>query len=258
MQIQPPGGASVAMPVNFAGANGNAAIGLLMQTIGSAQWNNYQVLRWIWYDYVSIGATGLINTPLTFFAVANGNADPVSGRIKNLEQTNMGQQGQFGQQYFVIQQIKMHLNGLPKSRQNATVAAETAFSYDQLIFANRFRSMLSTGVLSVVIGQKLYYQNVQPLRDMPPGFGLNDDVIVPYDSATNAAGNAYIAQSQNLDDVYDLGAVPQMIEPTQTFTAQMTFPDLGYNWAAVYDAAGQPAGVECGLILDGYTIRPVQ
>ena len=258
MQLQNTGPATVAGQQNFGGVGGNAAIGLLMQQIGSAQWNNYQVLRWIWYDYVSIFNTAASTNPLTFFAVAQGSADPVSGRIKTLEQTNMTQQGQFGQQYFVIQQIRMHLNGLPKARQNGTVSAEATFGADQLIFANRFRAMLSTGVLQVNIAAKLYYQNVQPLRVMPPGFGLDDGVVVPYASEVNAAGNAYIAQSNSMDDVYDLGVVPQMIEPTQTFTAQMSFPDLGYDFHNVYATAGQPANVECGLILDGYTIRPVQ
>lgn len=247
---------NVAGQLNFQGAGGNAAIGLLMQQIGSAQWNNYNVLRWTWYDYVSIYATAASTNPWTFFAVAQGGADPVSGRVKTFEQTNMAQQGQFGQQYFVIQQLRMHLALLPKVRQNATVAAETAFSYDQLVWSNKFLQALLTGVLTINIGAKLYFQNMQPLRILPPGFGLGQ-VIVPFDSATNAAGNAYVAQSNNLDDVYNL-TPPQMIEPTQTFTAQMTFPDNGYDFHNAFDAAAQPAGVECGLILDGYTLRPVQ
>ncbi len=256
MQIGQAATPAVAGPVNYAGASGNAAIGLLMQQIGSAQWNNYQVLRWTWWDYVSIPNTGALTTPWTFFSVPAGQADPVSGRQKTLEQTNMQQSGQFGQQYFVIQQLRLHLNALPKVRQNATVAALTTFSFDQLVFANKFASALLAGVMTVTIGQKLYFQNVQPLRVLPPGFGV-DQVIVPFDLTTNAAGNAYIAQSNNLSDVYNLSP-PQMIEPTQTFTAQMTFPDIGYEFHDAFDAAAQNANVECGFIRAGYILRPVQ
>lgn len=248
------------MPDNISvGSPGDADIlGLLVNKIGSANWQQWQIQRWQWYDYVRVPQTAASTASLTFFTNVQGSQDPISGLSKNLEQTNMVKPNTFGQQYFIVQQIRTSLTPLVKCRQNATVAAYATHSYDQLIFSNALRSALSTGVLNLVIGQKAYFDIVQPWRTAPAGFGLGTGtVVVPFDRASCATGNAYIAQSNSLADVYSL-TPPQLIEPEQTFQCSIDFPDLGVNFHNAFDAAGQDAAVEAGVIFDGYLARPVQ
>lgn len=237
-----------------------AAIGLLVNQIGSANWAQWQIIRYPFYDYVQFAATGALTTPLSFFTNPLGQVDPVSAVAKTTEQTNMQQSGQFGQQYFVIQQIRTHLFLLPKARQNGTVAATTTYTADQELVMSEIRNVMNTGYLVFSIGQKLYFDIEQPFRTAPSGFGLGR-VIVPFDFVVSAAagvqGNAFIQGSENLADVYNL-TPPQLIEPAQTFQIQLQFPDRGYNWHNKLDAAAQNAVVQAGILLDGYLARPMQ
>ena len=242
-----------------------AAIGMLVQQIGSANWSQWQVIRQAFYDYVSFPAatsSSTINTALSFFSTPLGGQDPNSSTTKTTEDTNMLQQAQFGQQYFVVEQLRTHLFLLPKARQNATVAATTTYTYDQEVIMAALKSVMGTGVLTFNIGQKLYFDIQQPFRTCPPGFGLGQ-VIPPWDyvvaNAANSGANAnvFVQQSCNLDDVYTL-TPPQLIEPAQTFQITLAYPDLGYNFYHTLDAAAQNANVKAGVILDGYLARPMQ
>jgi hypothetical protein len=233
-----------------------AQIGRMVKQIGSADWSKWQWVRYTFWDYVRVPNTGALNTALSFFTVALGGADVFSGIQKTLEWTNMNQPGQFGQMYFVIQQIKTHLQLVPKARQVAATAAQTTFGADQYTISQRLRTLIGNGVLDFIIGQKNYWHMQQPFRTCPPGFGLSE-VIVPFDLTTNANGNAYVAQSSDMADVYGVSP-PQLIEPAQVFTASITFPDQTYNLSASMDIGAQPANVEAGIILDGYLFRPVQ
>lgn len=238
--------------------NSESVLGLLVQKIGSANWKQWQVQRFQWYDWVRVANTGALTTSLNFFSIPQGGADPVSSSIKTKEQTNMVKANTFGQQYFIVQQIRTQIRQLVKARQTANTIAGTTHSFDQLIMANRLRSVIGQGVLNFVIGQKAYFDIVQPYRRCPPGFGMGSDtVVVPFDRTVAPNGNAFVAQSNNLKDVYAL-TPPQLIEPEQTFQITIDFPQLGYNFAAVYVAAGENANVESGVILDGYLARPVQ
>lgn len=233
-------------------------LGLLVDKIGSANWNQWQAQRFQYYDFVRVTDTGALTTPLNFFSNALGSTDPVSATAKTLEQTNLVKPNTFGQVYFVIQQLRTVLRPLVKARQNATVAATTTFSLDQLTFATRLRQAFSTGVLNFVIGQKAYFDINQPWRTCPPGFGIGTEtLVVPFDRTASSTGNAYVAQSNNLSDIYTMSP-PQLIEPEQTFQATIDFPDLGYNFSAAFAANAQNARVEAGIILDGYLFRPVQ
>jgi len=256
------GAATAATGFNIGTSQDQSAIGLLVQQIGSANWSQWQVIRYTFYDYARFTATGLLTTNLTFFTNPLGSQDPVSALTKTTEDTNMLQAAQFGQQYFIIEQIRTHLYLLPKARQNATVAATTTYTFDQEVISAALRSVMSTGILTLNIGQKAYFDIQQPFRTCPPGFGLGQ-VIVPFDYTTAVAANstapinAYIAQSNSLADVYTL-TPPQLIEPAQTFQVTLSFPDLGYNFHNTLDAAAQNAAVNAGVILDGYLARPMQ
>lgn len=233
-------------------------LGLLVDKIGSANWNQWQAQRFQYYDFVRVPNTGALTSQLNFFSNALGSTDPTSATAKTLEQTNLVKPNTFGQVYFVIQQLRTVLRPLVKSRQNATVAATTNYSLDQLTISTQMRQAFSTGVLNLVIGQKSYFDVNQPWRTCPPGFGIGtESLVVPFDRTVKTTGNAYVAQSNALADVYTMSP-PQLIEPEQTFQATIDFYDLGYNFSSSFVAAAQNANMEAGIIFDGYLFRPVQ
>ncbi len=247
------------MPIPLdAQVSDQAVLGLLVDKIGSANWSQWQAQRFQYYDFVRVPNTAALTTQLSFFSNGLGSQDPVSAVAKTLEQTNLVKPNTFGQVYFVIQQLRTVLRPLVKARQNATVAARTDYSFDQLIMSQRLRQAYSTGVLNLVIGQKSYFDVQQPFRTCPPGFGIGSEtIVVPFDRTAKTTGNAYVAQSNSLDDVYTMSP-PQLIEPEQTFQCTMDFYDLGYNFDSVFVAGAQDANVEAGVIFDGYLFRPVQ
>lgn len=235
-------------------------LGMLVNKIGSADWSKWQIQRWQYYDYVRMASAASSTVSLSFFSTPQGGQDPVGANIKTLEQTNMVKASSFGQVYFIIQQIRTQIRPLVKCRQNATVAATTTYSLDQLTISQRLRNAMSTGVLNLAIGQKAYFDIVQPWRNAPPGFGLGSNaVVVPFANVNAAAalGNAYLEQSNNLNDVYNLSP-PQLVEPEQTFQCSVDFPDLGYDFSACLANNAQNAYVEAGVIFDGFLARPVQ
>lgn len=237
--------------------NDQQILGMLTQKIGSANWTQWQIQRWQWYDYVRLAYTAASTTTLNFFTIPQGGVDPNSALAKTLEDTNMVKASTFGQQYFIIQQVRTHLQAAPKKRQNATVQAYTTHSLDQLVFTQAYKNAMQRGVMNITIGQKLYFDINQPWRAMPPGFGLTN-IVVPFDRTASSTGNAFIQQSNNMDDIYSL-TPPQLVEPEQTFQIQISFPDTnGYNFHNTFDASGQDAYVNAGVILDGYLARPVQ
>lgn len=247
------------MPVDLSSQiSDQQVLGLLVDKIGSANWSQWQAQRFQYYDFVRVTNTGAVTTQLNFFSNALGSVDPVSATAKTLEQTNLVKPNTFGQVYYVIQQIRTYLRPLVKARQTATTAASTTHSLDQLVISNKLRQAYSTGVLNLAIGQKAYLDINQPWRTAPPGFGVGiDTVVVPFDRTVKTTGNAYVAQSNSLADVYSL-TPPQLVEPEQTFQCTIDFWDLGYNFASAFEAAAQNANVEAGVIFDGYLFRPVQ
>jgi len=235
-------------------------LGALVARIGSANWSQWQIQRWQYYDFVSMASAASSTTSLSFFTTPQGGADPVSARPKTLEQTNMVKSSTFGQVYFIIQQIRTQIRPLVKARQTANTLASTVYSLDQLTISQRLRTAFSVGVFNLAIGQKGYFDIVQPFRNAPPGFGLGSGtVVVPFSNVNAAAalGNAYVEQSNNLADVFNLSP-PQLVEPEQTFQCTIDFPDLGYNFSSCLVNNTENAYVEAGVIFDGFLARPVQ
>jgi hypothetical protein len=248
------------MPEYATPSSDQSILGALVNKIGSADWSKWQIQRWQYYDFVRCASAAASTTTLSFFTTPQGGADPVSATVKTLEQTNMTKSSTFGQVYFIIQQIRTQLRPLVKARQTANTLASTVYSLDQLTISQRLRTAFSTGLLNLAIGQKGYFDIIQPFRNAPPGFGLGSNtVVVPFSNVNAAAalGNAYLEQSNNLADVYNLSP-PQLVEPEQTFQCQIQFPDLGYNFSACLVNNGENAYVEAGVIFDGFLARPVQ
>jgi len=234
----------------------------LQQRIGSANWNNWQMTRWTYYDYVRLTNTGVSN--VDFFSVPVGGVDPVSTTAKTHEQTNLNKVRTFGQVYFIVQQIRTHIHLLPKQRQNlgATKANTITANYTPAMV--RMFDLLNMGVLQIKIGQKDYFDIPQPFRLCPPGFGINVTELGANAGAGSALtdhGNFWFGQDGDIDEVYNLQP-PQLVEPEQNIEAKITFddvvtptiPNTGVNLG---DNAFAPR-IDLGLILDGYVIRPAQ
>jgi hypothetical protein len=227
----------------------------LQKRIGSANWNQWQIQRWMYYDYVRYTAAGV--TELAFFANPLGTVDPVSTLAKTLEQTNLTKTRTFGQVYFIIQQIRTHVHVLPKQRQNATIIADTTVVLNEYedLYKVLF-NLLNQGVLQIGIGQKAYFDIVQPFRQCPPGFGIHLQEIAIAGTTANGQQNLTWQQSPYQNDVFNV-TPQQMVEPEQNVDAKITFDNgLSPVITGVVDAVD--ARVDIGLILDGYIVRPQQ
>lgn len=236
--------------------NDQLILSVLTNKLGSADWSKWQIQRWSFYDYIRYAAAGVAQ--LSFFANALGATDPVSGLSKTMEQTNLPKPRTFGQQYFIIRQIRTHLNLAPKARQSGTTAATTDYSYSQTAVTRALMQLSGLGVLVMKIGQKEYFDIEQPFKFCPPGFGLGQ-VNLPVSGSVGGAGetsNAYFQQSNDIKDIYAL-TPPQLIEPEQTFEVNIDFPAA--NSPSVVDVFGdENAVLDVGVIFDGYIARPAQ
>jgi len=235
--------------------NDQLILSVLTAKLGSADWSKWQIQRWCYYDYVRYPSAGAAQ--LNFFANALGSNDPVSTLAKTMEQTNLQKPRTFGQQYFIIRQIRTHLNLAPKARQTSTTAALADFSYSQQAASAFLAQLAGLGVLNIKIGQKDYFDVEQPFMFCPPGFGLGE--VNPAAALVGANGeysNTTFQQSNDIRDVYAL-TPPQLIEPEQTFEATIDFP-YANSPAATAKYGSEPLVLDVGLIFDGYIARPAQ
>lgn len=227
----------------------------LQKRIGSANWNQWQIQRWTFYDWIRYPTAG--TTELSFFANALGTVDPNSSLAKTLEQTNLSKTRSFGQVYYIIQQIRTHIHVLPKQRQNATIIADTTVclnNYEALYY--RLYNLLGQGVLQVRIGQKDYFDVTQPFRMCPPGFGIDIHNVGVAGSVANGFTNLIWEQGNQQNDVYNV-TPQQMVEPEQSIEAKITF-DNGTSPALTGLVDSVDPRVDIGLIFDGYIVRPQQ
>lgn len=230
---------------------------MLQSRIGSADWSQWQMQRWCFYDYIRYPTAG--TTQLTFFANALGATDPVSNLGKTAEQTNVSKSRSFGQVYFIIQQIRSHIHFLPKARQVSGISSDADLLFNALNpMWNAINNLSGQGVLTIKIGQKEYFDVEQPFRFCPPGFGIelykHASSYVQADS--DAQQSWWWQQSPDPKDVYSM-TPPQMIEPEQTIEVTIDFPN-GVSPALTSLVNSVNPAVDIGLIFDGYIARPVQ
>lgn len=235
--------------------NDQLILSVLTNKLGSADWSKWQIQRWTYFDYVRYPAAG--TNSLSFFANAIGSTDPVSTLAKTMEQTNLQKPRTFGQQYYIIRQIRTHLNVAPKARQTGTTAATTDYSYSQRLMARALAQLAGLGVFQMKIGQKDYFDIEQPFKFCPPGFGLGEVRLpVASDGTAGEYDNAFVQQSNDVRDIYAL-TPPQLIEPEQTFEVTIDFPYA--NSPALTNIFGSESAVlDVGVIFDGYIARPAQ
>lgn len=222
----------------------------IQSKIGSANWSDWGIYRWQWYDYVRYPGAG--TQELLFFVNPLGSTDPTSALQKTLEQTNSPKARSFGQTFYIITQIRTHVHLLPKKRQVSALANDADLLYTTIgAMGNAFVDLLGAGVLQIQIGQKDYFEEEKPFRRCPPGFGPKI-----YNHACLSTTCNWHQQSRNQDDVFAITPA-QMIEPEQTLTAGIVFPE---GIPAVFTDLVNSAtpAIDIGLIFDGYIVRPAQ
>lgn len=223
---------------------------LLQRKFGSADWDKWAMHRWSYYDYVRLTNAGV--NSLSFFAVAVGGTDPVSNAAKTREQTNAEKTRSFGQVYYVIQQVRTHVHVLPKNRQLAGIADDAdviTTTYSAMM--PELMQLAGMGVLRIQIAAKQYFEINQPFKFAPPGMGVE---ICQHASAQTTEA-MWWQQSPCLGDCYPL-TPPQLIEPEQTFEANIEFPNA--NTPTIPTVSSAAPRIDIGLIFDGYIIRPAQ
>jgi hypothetical protein len=245
--------------VPAAPSNSIQALNLLQSVYGSAQFDNYEVIRYSYWDYNAYNPAG--TTSMSFFTIPQGGTDPVSGLGKSAEQTNMVKQGSFGQVYVIWTQIRMDVMLLPLSRQSSAVQALTSCLYAQYATAQaQLLNLINQGVLVINIGQKQFFDIQRPFRRTPPGFGI-DVQSMGSTTTTVTTGpwvSAYVTPSPRDRDTYTLAPV-QLIEPEQQFQCTLTFPNgLSPAFTSGNGIGGNTAALSVGLIFDGYVARPIQ
>lgn len=227
----------------------------LQQSYGSADWSQWQKIRWTFYDYVSLKAAG--DSQLTFFQLPVGQVDtngPVN-HTKTLEDTNMYQTANFGQVNFIIRQIRTHIRVYPKQRQASGISGQASvisFQYSALM--NVLIDLQNQGVLVMNIGSKEYFDIPQPFITCPPGFGPDLDM---HGANTGGTTQAFWTQQDESDqDVYVMDP-QQLIEQTQTFQCTMQFANANYPATTTLVNSTSPL-VQVGVLFDGYLLRPRQ
>lgn len=250
----------------------NNLISSLVARFGSAVWDQYQVVRWMYYDYVRVPTGG--TSQLQFFRVPAGALDPNATSVqKTIEQTNVPKATSFGQNYFALSAIRTHVNLLPKVRQVAAIAASTravARGYSGIAAGTMQTAynLLNQGTLEIGFGDKQYLTLERPFVNVPPGAGVE---------ISNISGNFPAANVATGPNKYTTFWTQQSTDPRNIFVVSPTLviePEQTINVAINFYGANSPAftntfivddtptfatpGFEVGMIFDGYLIRPRQ
>lgn len=226
----------------------------LQSTYGSVDFSRWQDFRWQFYDWPRYLPAGV--TSQSFFTVGVGGTDPVSAVAKTLEDTNLTAANQFGQVFMVIQEIRCHALILPKPRQPAGISddADTLWTLMSNMMS-KYLELLRRGVLKWQIQNKDFLVIDQPFLSCPPGFGVRiQQHAASYISGfTNFA--IWVQQSPRHCDLYDVNP-PQVIEPNQTFSLTIDYPD-GTSPVFTELVNSTSPKVALGVIFDGYIVRPM-
>lgn len=234
---------------------GAQILSVLQQRLGSADWSQWQIYRWQFWDYARLPSAG--TNSISFFVNPPGSTDPTSALAKTYEQTNIPKANSFGQVYFIIQQIRCHAFILPKCRQASGISDLATLTTGALTnMMPAFYNLLTEGVFIMSIGQKEYFDIVQPFRHAPPGFGLDIDQHASAPGGATTGGTRLVMQSPWVDDVYAI-TPPQLIEPEQNIQVSLQFPKANSPAFTTLVNSTTPA-VDIGIIFDGYIARPAQ
>lgn len=228
---------------------------------------NWVAQDWTLKDKVGYASSNLFQ----FFANPAGSMDPNLNVQKKHEQANFLTPNQIGgQNFFIVQNIRLAILNSAKARQLGTgVATDTYFSARQLQFARLHQAISSQGVLRWSVNQRTILAENSPFQTFSAGFGLGEVVppSVGYTDGTPAAinggANAYAACSPyDLDggvmgDPFKLWPIV-VLAPSTVFTMNLEFPVAASpSPANIYGTStDQTATVWLACYLDGQLVRP--
>ncbi|NDE14685.1 hypothetical protein EBZ80_07120 [bacterium] len=233
----------------------------LQGRFGTQDPSQLQIQKWQYYDYVRYPVAG--TTQLTFFTNPIGATDPVSGLSKTLEQTNLTRNGMFDYP-FIITEIKTHIFLLPKARQAAAVSANTSLITGGGATAsygvpngvwNALWNLSGQGILSVVFGQKTYFDIEQPFRFCPTGFGVDVTNTTAFSAVANVNDNTLFGQSESPEDIYKV-TPPVLVEKDQILQININFPQA--TSTTIPQISATNVNVDLGIIFEGFAILPTQ
>ncbi len=233
-------------------------LSVMQARYGSANWQMWQIQRWPFYDEVRYPTAGATTLPLMQIPV--GGVDPNSTLQKTTEQTNITMPGSFGNVYYVINQVRCLGYLIPFGRQHATIQADANVIFTTYTNAmDKLLELQRRGVLSFSIGYKEYLSLQAPLLRAPAGFGIDIDqhsssFISASSEWTKAA--CWVTNDNDDDNVWNQ-TPPQVVEPNQQFSLNITYPDgTGPVFTTLVD--GVSPAVNLMVIFDGYIVRPQQ
>lgn len=250
-------------------SNSDKEIQRIYNTFGTADFQSaYQAQDWITRDEVGYAAVSAFN----FFAIPSGQNDPNLGVRKTKEQTNLLNPNQIGgQEFLVIQKIRMKINNSAKVRQLGTgISTYDSFAAQQLQMAQLISAITQQGVFTLSVNKRTIITMNVPFQAFGAGFGLGEvfPPSVGYTDGTPAAinggANAYVANSQyDMDgtngDSYRVQPII-VFAPSTSFEVAVSFPNntnLAPSPANIYGASTNQTATMwlfCGL--EGQLVRP--
>lgn len=226
----------------------------LQAKYGSVDFDKWQDFRWQFWDYPRYAPAGV--TSQAFFTIGLGGTDPVSAAAKTQEDTNLSSANQFGQVFYVVQQIRCHALILPKPRQPTGINNDADLLWTTISnMMSKWLELLRRGVLNWNIQNKNFLTIDQPFLTCPPGFGVRIQCHAASYLAAFTDFSIWVQQSPRAADVYDVNP-PQVIEPNQTFTLTIDYPDATSPVLTTLVNSTSPA-TALGVIFDGYIVRPM-
>lgn len=246
-----------------------ASIAQIYSQFGTADFeNNWVAQDWTLKDKVGYAAA---RNSYDFFAQPSGSQDPGLGVIKTEEQTNLANPGQIpGQNFFIVQNIRMFIQNSAKVRQLGTgVATDTSFAARQRLFSSLVSAISLQGMLEWTINNKQFMVQNLPFLTFAAGFGLGEvfPPAVGYTDGDPAAitggANAYVANSPydidggNITDSWKQQPIT-ILAPSTSFTMKLKYTNgVNPSPANIYGAsADQTATLWLCCYLDGQLVRP--
>jgi hypothetical protein len=233
--------------------NSMQALNALAQRYGATDYRSWQTVRRKFYFKTKYPEAG--QASLVFFS------NPAGVNNLTLDDTNIPQANQFGQQHFLVKAIETYL-----SIKTWDLKAWDGTDASTLV-SDLLNGFVHAGVLQLVISNKTYAQIPCPFLYCPPGDGqervytrgveaLTLTEAAPNTLATLVTGAPY-AEQKGFRNIYLMD--PQiLIEAGQTFTLTVDFPSglVPVIGTGVTDDDANPLKV--GVKLDGVLIRPKQ
>lgn len=250
----------------------------LQAVYGTADYTQFAITRQFQYDTVSLPTAGGAQQPINIFAVPQGGADPISGRIKTQEQTNLAKSGSLGQKFFALNAIRCAIRLPPKVRQASAIAGDANYIWAGLQgdtvptgwpggAMQALADFHTRGVLNFAVLAKNYLTIDQPALRLPLGAGINVQAWSHY-----APGSDYPSSGQWVETNEDSNNVwvadPELlIEPDAQMTWTLSFPDsvtrglpVLTNTVPIGEAISSRSTptFDFLVVLDGYVFEPVQ